>query len=562
MRRFLLLVLIFAGAACGLAAVGFHLLVDWMRELLIGPALAQRGALRIALVLGVPAVVSALIAVVIRRFAPAAGGANLARVRRAYELDPNILDARSVAATLALTPISLGAGAPLGPEGPTVVVASGLAMAIARWTRLPRRMIRGMIPVGTAAGIAAIFNTPITGVVFAMEEVMGSASRGVLGGTIIAAVAAAVVERMLLGGKPLLSAPSASWTDIRELVGFLVCGLIAGFVSGSSVLAIVRLRRALQRHLRLPVLRAAIGGLAIGGLGLLAPSILGVGYGTTSLFLHGGGTTQLAAIAFAAKVAGFLIAMASGIIGGTFAPSLFIGAALGSTVGHLAMVALPHAHVDLGAYALVGMGAFFAGFLRCPVSAVLIVFEVTGDYGLILPLMLAVAASTSLSRALAPHSLTELQMVEEGYEERASSDDPLAGLVVADVMTRDVIALPADLQLADAARLIADSHHRLFPVIDASRQVVGLLPRSSIDDGSSTPVSVFMQTPLALARDDETVIDAIRRMASSGIDRCAVVDANGRLAGFLSPSDLLRARMTRAAAPSDERDRDFDALLG
>jgi CIC family chloride channel protein len=561
-RRFLLLVLIFAGAICGLAAVGFHALVDWMRELLIGPALEQRGALRIALVLGVPAAVSALIAFVIRRFAPGAGGANLARVRRAYELDPTILDGRSVAATLLLTPISLGGGAPLGPEGPTVVIASGVAMAIARWTRLPRRMVRGMIPVGTAAGIAAIFNTPITGVVFAMEEVMGSASRGVLGGTIVAAVAAAVVERMLLGGKPLLSAPSAGWTDVRELVGFLVCGLVAGVVSGSSVHIIVRLRRAMQRWLHSPVLRAALGGLAVGALGLLVPSILGVGYGTTSLFLHGGGTTQLASAAFAAKVAGFIVAIGSGIIGGTFAPSLFIGAALGSTVGHLAMVALPHAHVDLGAYALVGMGAFFAGFLRCPVSAVLIVFEVTGDYGLILPLMLAVAVSTSLSRALAPHSLTELQMVDEGYEERANIDDPLAGLRVADVMTRDVIALPAEIDLAQAAVLAGGSRHRLLPVIDGARRVIGLLPRSAIDEGSSSPIALFMQTPLALARDDETVIDAIRRMASSGIDRCAVVTADGRLAGFLSPSDILRARMSRAASPVDGHDADFDALLG
>jgi len=562
MRRFLLLVLIFAGAVCGLAAVGFHALVDWMHGLLIGRSLAQHGILRIALVLGVPTLVSALIALVVRRFAPAAGGANLARVRRAYELDPDILDTRSVAATLLLTPISLGAGAPLGPEGPTVVIASGLAMAIARWTRLPRRMVRGMIPVGTAAGIAAIFNTPITGVVFAMEEVMGSASRGVLGGTIVAAVAAAVVERMLLGGKPLLSAPGASWTDVRELVGFLVCGLIAGLVSGGAVLAIVRLRRLLQRHLPSPVLRAALGGLAVGGLGLLAPSILGVGYDTTSLFLHGGGTTQLASIAFGAKVAGFVIAIACGILGGTFAPSLFLGAALGATVGHLAMLALPHAHVDPGAYALVGMGAFFAGFLRCPVSAVLIVFEVTGDYGLILPLMLAVAVSTSLSRALAPHSLTELQMVDEGYEERTTVDDPLAGLLVGDVMTRDVVAVPANLQLAEAATLVAGSRHHLFPVIDAGRQVVGLLPLSSIDAGSSSPVAVFMQTPLALARDDETVIDAIRRMASSGVDRCAVVSGDGRLAGFLSPSDILRARMAHSAAPADGHDADFEALLG
>jgi CIC family chloride channel protein len=329
------------------------------------------------------------------------------------------------------------------------------------------------------------------------------------------------------------------------------------------VLGIVRLRRALQRVVVSPIVRAAAGGLAIGGIGLLVPSILGVGYGTTSLFLHGGGTTTLASSAFAAKVIGFIIAIGCGIIGGTFAPSLFIGAALGSTVGHLAAIVLPHAHVDLGAYALVGMGAFFAGFLRCPVSAVLIVFEVTGDYGLILPLMLAVAVSTSLSRALAPHNLTESQMVEEGYEEPANIDDPLAGLVVADVMTRDVLALPFDAELADAAALVAGSRHRLFPVIDGGRQVVGVLPRSAIDGASSSPVSVFMQTPLALAREDETVIDAIRRMASNGIDRCAVVSADGRLAGFLSPSDILRARMNRAATTTaEEHDADFEALLG
>src|SRR5204863_9522357 len=123
-----------------------------------------------------------------------------------------------------------GAGAPLGPEGPTVVVASGLAMWIARAARLPRKLVRSMIPVGTAAGIAAIFNTPIAGVVFALEEVMGNASRGLLGGTIVAAVSAAVVERLLLGGKPLLNTPTGTWTDLRELLGVAFVAKVAAFV--------------------------------------------------------------------------------------------------------------------------------------------------------------------------------------------------------------------------------------------------------------------------------------------------------------------------------------------
>src|SRR5205814_460906 len=198
-----------------------------MRRLLISAALRQHGAVRVALAVVVPAIVFAVIAVVIRRFAAPAGGANLARVRRAYGEDIALLDNRSVAATLVLTPISLGAGAPLGPEGPTVVVASGVAMWIARAARLPRKLVRSMIPVGTAAGIAAIFNTPITGVVFALEEVMGNASRDVLGGTIVAAVAAAVVERLMLGGKPILPVSPASWSDLRELIGFAAAGVVA-----------------------------------------------------------------------------------------------------------------------------------------------------------------------------------------------------------------------------------------------------------------------------------------------------------------------------------------------
>src|SRR4029079_5065955 len=242
MRRLSIPLFIVAGIACGLAAVAFHSLVELMRRLLIDPA--QRHP---ALVIAVPALVLTLIALVIRRFAAPAGGANLARVRRAYGEDVALLDDRSIAATLLLTPISLGAGAPLAPEGPTVVVASGISMWIARAARLPRKLIRSMIPVGTAAGIAAIFNTPITGVVFALEEVMGNAGRGLLGGTIVAAVAAAVVERLMLGGRPLLSAPSGNWTNIRELLGFAAAGVVAGAVSGGAVHAVTFLRRRLAR---------------------------------------------------------------------------------------------------------------------------------------------------------------------------------------------------------------------------------------------------------------------------------------------------------------------------
>ncbi|MEA2236498.1 MAG: chloride channel protein family [Thermoanaerobaculia bacterium] len=551
MRRFPLLLLIVAGAACGIVAVGFHKLVETMGWLLIGAALQQDTPLRYALVIVVPAVASFLIALAVRRVAPFAPGANLARVRRAYEEDVAVLDDRSIAATLVVTPISLGAGAPLGPEGPTVVIASGAAMWIARIARAPKRVVRSMIPVGTAAGIAAIFNTPITGVVFAMEEVMGTASRDLLGGTIVAAVAAAVVERLMLGGKPILPVSPASWSDLRELIGFAAAGVVAGITGGVAIRTIWRLRRVIAGLVPRAPIRAALGGTIVGAIGVFIPRVLGVGYETTSLFLHGGAKLSETTVAFGGKIAAFVAALSCGMIGGTFAPSLFIGAALGGSIGHAAALVLPHAHVDPGAYALIGMGAFFAAFLRCPVSAVLIVFETTGDYGLVLPVMLAVAIATSLSRRITPHSLTELQMHEEGFREPVEANDPLAGLTAAEVMASGIITVRADFSMLDAARRISGSRHRAYPVINEDGKLLGVLPSTAVDEAARSgtmeePIAAHVQPNPIVANASDDMLDLIRQMAHAAVDRCPVIDDAGRVVGFISPADILRRRFSAA----------------
>src|ERR1043166_8226069 len=193
------------------------------------------------------------------------------------------------------------------------------------------------------------------------------------------------------------------------------------------------------------------------------------------------------------------------------------------------------------------MGAFFAGLLRCPISAVLIVVEVTGDYGLILPLMLAVALSTTISRAIAHENLTERQMRDEGYRESAA-DDPLAGLSVADVMATEIVALPADLTLLDAARRVAGTRHRYYPVVNEQRKFLGVLPAQSIDGAArenalDQPLAAHVQPWRVVARTTDDMRDVIRKLAKEGIDRCPVVDADERVAGFVSPADVLRVRM-------------------
>jgi chloride channel protein, CIC family len=333
-RRFLLLTFVIVGALCGVLAVVFHRYVELAREVLIGRALEHHGAWLIFLVLITPTSVFIALAWVIRRVAPRAVGANLARVRMAYNENPKLLGPRAVGATFLATPLSLGAGAPLGPEGPIVVVTSGVSVWIARILKLPRKVIRGMIPIGVAAGISAIFNTPITGVVFALEEVLGTAERGVLGGVLVGSVAAAVVERMLLGGRPLLAAPFSTWTDPLELFGFAIVGVISGVTSGFAIKAAHRLKRRWSEKMPSMVWRAGIAGLAIGAAGLVAPDILGVGYDSISFWLHGGSTTAHTGLAFAVKLLAFVVAIAGGIVGGTFAPSLFIGTALGAAIAH------------------------------------------------------------------------------------------------------------------------------------------------------------------------------------------------------------------------------------
>jgi CIC family chloride channel protein len=545
-----------AGLASGLAAVFFHEWVVLSRELLLERALRATGVWRAVLLIVIPAGTAAFLGFIVQRFAPSALGANLARVRRGYVEDVSHLDARTVIFTFLLTPLSLGSGAPMGPEGPTVVVTSGLSVWVARVLKFPRKVLRGMVPVGTAAGIAAIFRTPITGVVFALEELFGTSSRSILGGTLIAAVAAAVVQQGIAGSVRILPAKAAVWADPRELIGFAVVGICAGIVSGSVLRVGATLRDRFRQRVASVPLRFAIGGAAVGLLGVLSPTMLGVGYETTSVFLRGGGSLLFDAEAFGSKALGFLIAASSGLLGGTFAPSLFVGAALGALVGHAGQLVLT-GPIDSGAYALVGMGAYFAGTLRAPIAAVLIVLELTNDYGLIVPLMLAVVVSNTISHAIAPLTLEEDQLQREGVRHVAEVRDPLARLAACDVMSADLITFRREDSIVDVVERTRDVHHRVYPVVDEERRLVGILSgdivaRAVRQQRLHPRAGDLMDPPLIAARAAESVHDLLARMSATGVDRCPVVDVDGVVIGFISPSDLVRARFRQQELLAEE----------
>jgi chloride channel protein, CIC family len=556
--RFLLVTLIGIGALCGVLAVIFHRYVEFAGDLLIARALEQPGWLRVVLVLATPTITFALLAWLIRRFAPGAVGANLARVRRAYNEDPAILGPRTVGATLVATPLSLGAGAPLGPEGPIVVVTSGVSVAVARLLRLPQKAVRAMIPIGTAAGISAIFNTPITGVVFALEEVMGSSQRGILGGVLVGSVAAAVVERMLLGGRPLLAAPFSTWTDPREMLGFAAVGIIAGLTSGVAIAVAHRLKRRWSTSVPSTVRRAAFAGLLIGAAGLLAPEILGVGYDSVSFWLHGGGGVTDTGLAFAIKLVAFIMAISAGVLGGTFAPSLFIGTALGAAIGHAALGMFPEIGIDPKAYAIVGMGSFFAGLMRSPIAAVLIVMELTRDYELAIPLMLGVSLAVAVSRRLSRLSVVEQQMLDEGGVEEPGANDPLARVRTSEAMSTDLVTLRSDASIGEAAGQVAGTRYMFYPVVQDDERLESVVSRAALDQAAhdgrlEDRVRSIAEEPRLVATAGDLVIDVVRQMHVRSVDRCPVIDGpvSRRVVGFLSPSDILRIRI-RARESSEE----------
>jgi CIC family chloride channel protein len=227
-----------------------------------------------------------------------------------------------------------------------------------------------------------------------------------------------------------------------------------------------------------------------------------------------------------------------------------MGAALGSSVRQAANLLLPNLPLQPGAYALVGMGAFFAGMLRCPIAAVLIVVEVTGDYALVLPLMLAVSLGIAISRRVSPQNLVERQLLEEGGRPDAGGSDPLGGMRVADVMASELITVGAGMTLVEAVRQIAGTRHHDYPVTDDHGVLLGIVDSDSIDvaardEAPDTKIFRLVRTPAIVATADMLVTELVRSMGNNATTRCPVTaaDGSGRLVGFVSPRDLLRARI-------------------
>jgi len=414
-RRRMLPLMMINGAACGIAAVAFHSTILTLYKYLLYPMEddATHGLLWLAVAL--PIVGALVVGVVACKWAPGAMGSGIPQVKKAYAQDHGRVSTRDAVGKFVLGAVQIGTGSSLGFEGPTVQICAGVSTAVARLGRLSPKNMRRMTPVGAAAGIAAAFNAPLAGVTFAIEEIIGSLDNTMLFGVVVAAAIAAAVEQSILGGShTLFKAGTLSYqASAWSMIGYALLGVAAGVaaVSFTGLLLWVRARVSASR---LPVwLRPALGAATSGVIAaagiywLHGGGILGGGARGLTKALTGGLALEVMAALCVMKLIATAMSSGTGGAGGIFLPSLFMGAMLGGAMGGLD-VRWFHGPADAAqAFALVGMGAVFAGVVRAPITSILLVIEICGGYALALPLMVANMTAYALARRLQPESLYE-----------------------------------------------------------------------------------------------------------------------------------------------------------
>jgi CIC family chloride channel protein len=566
--------MVLAAAACGVAgaagAVVFRLLIRVFQALffegpeaalavLAAPSLgepidpiAAAQALPVWVLVLLPALGGLVVGPLIRYFARETRGHGIPEVMEAVALRGGVMRRRAAAVKITASAVTLGSGGSAGQEGPIVQIGAALGSAIGQALRVPGRQLRTLVGCGAAAGLSATFNAPIAGAIFAAEVIVGDFALTQFSPIVIASVVATVLSRYFLGNYPSFVVPAWELVSPIELAAYGVLGLLAGLV---AVVFMRTLYRTEDLFGRLPVpdwLRPACGGLLVGGLACFVPRVMGVGYETVDEVLQGGFGAVALATFLGAKLLATSLTIGSGGSGGVFAPSIYLGAMTGGLVGSAVHAWFPESTASSGAYALVGMGALVAATSHTPISAILIIFEITQRIEIIPPLMLACVLGTLVASVLQSESIYTMGLKRRGVDLSAHQEtNPLKALFVGDVMDRapDVVQESAGFEaLID---LIVRSDHTEFFVVNARGELLGtiylaelrrvLLERDHLSQVVVAGDLVEADRPTVTADDD---LDFVMQLFDrENVDEVAVVEAADarRLQGSVRKRDVIHA---------------------
>ena len=428
-----------------------------------------------------------------------------------------------------------------------------------------------LVACGAAAGIAATFNAPIAGVIFAMEVIVGEFTTHYFGTVVVSAVAANIVSRHFLGSSPAFAVPTYTLVSAWELLPYAVLGVLAALTGWAFVGILYFLEDRFDPWHVPDAIKPAVGAIPVGLIGLLYPQAFGTGLPAIEQALTGALPWTLLLALIIAKLAATSFTLGSGNSGGIFSPSLFMGAMLGGVFGHWTHILFPAVTADAGAYALVGMASVFAASAHAPLTAVLIVFEMSGDYRMILPLMVTVGLSTLLSQHLRRYSIYTLKLVKRGIPlERDREVDIMQGLKVSEVMTQQPEVLHADMGLEEMADVVTHSRLNGFPVLDGDGRFVGVATIQDLERATSEgpiagrTVAEIMKREAATVYPDDPLSKAVRCMSDMDIGRVPVVDPQDptRMVGFLRRRDIIRAYRRAILHQLEVQHKDDSLRLG
>jgi chloride channel protein, CIC family len=521
--RLLLILSIVIGALTGLSVVAFILLTErlGMRLYPVGSA-AWRRVL-------IPVMGSLGMGYLLYRYFPDARGSGVPQTKAALYARDGVITASTMLGKFFCTATTLACGIPLGREGPSVQVGGGIASVLARRLGLSSENVKALIPVGASAAIAAAFNTPLAAVVFALEEIVGDMNAPVLGSVVLASATSWFVLRLLLGNDPLFKVPQYQLVNPVEFLIYAVLGVLGGFVSVAFTKLLLGMR---ERFLKFPQwtcwFQPVAGGLVAGLIAWRVPQVLGVGYGYVGQALNNGMALKLMAMLVVLKLLAVTTSYASGNAGGIFGPSLFIGAMLGGSVGSVAHHFWPLYTATPGAYALVGMGALFAGIIRVPMTSVLMIFETTHDYAVIVPLMISNLISFFISARLQPEPIYEGLAIQDGIHLPTGGAHRTTQRQAAQVMRPAKEVLAAQLTVSEALAQVRGSALHAWPVTD-SAGVEGVVSAAQLEKIAANGGESRKLRELVTAKQfphvhaDHPLHVVLERMGSTKLDLLPVV---------------------------------------
>ncbi|MBW2087143.1 MAG: chloride channel protein [Deltaproteobacteria bacterium] len=510
----------------------------------------------------IPAVGGGLVGPIIYFLAREAKGHGVPEVMEAVAMRGGHIRPRVTAVKIAASAISIGCGGSVGREGPIVQIGSAVGSTVGQILKVSQDRMRTLVGCGAAAGIAATFNAPIAGVLFALEILLGEFGVTTFSPIVLSSVTATVISRHYFGDYPALIMPVYDMVSVWEFFLYAALGIIVGLV---ALLFVTTLYRTEDLFKAIPIpeyIKPVLGGLAMGVMIIYLPQTFGVGYGAIDLALTERMTIWILLILIFAKIAATSITIGGGMSGGIFAPSLFIGAMTGGFFGSVTHALLPGLTASSGAYALVGMGGLVAAATHAPITAILIIFELTSEYTIILPLMITCITATLLATFLKKGNIYTLKLIRRGIVlHRGREQSILQNILVSEVMRPEVRFVKENTFLTDVIKAFQDYNVSYLEVVDENDELSGIISFRDIRQvmqeqqlGHLLIAKDVATSPVVTVTPDENIEAVLRKMGLTGVSQLPVVDRHSpdRVIGVIHHKDVTAAYNRTALAMETE----------